>query len=70
MTGESQPRKLIETGIPLSVINAESAREKSLHFTVQFGVVPVFPYRHAFHQFMQSTALRILLFGCGEAFRM
>ena len=30
MTGESQPRKLIETGIPLSVINAESAREKSL----------------------------------------
>ena len=30
MTGEPQPRKLIETGIPLSMINHESAREKSL----------------------------------------
>lgn len=30
MTGEPRHRKLIETGIPLSAINHESAREKSL----------------------------------------
>lgn len=49
---------------------AVGVENRLFHFTVQFGVVPVLPYRHAFHQFMQAATLCILLFGCGEAFRM